>query len=78
MAVGVEGKINDIIANTINVELKKVLPEADFVKDLGLDHINIADVISAIEFEYDIEISDEDARKLKKLKQTVDYVKEKI
>ena len=52
----------------------KVKPEASFVDDLGADSLDVVEMVMALEEEFEIEIPDEDAEKLVKVQDVVDYV----
>lgn len=70
-------KIKEIIVEQLGVEAEKVKAEASFIDDLGADSLDIVELVMAIEEEYDIEVPDEDAEKLKTVQNVLDYLKEK-
>lgn len=70
-----EQKIRDIIVEQLGVAPEKVNPDASFVDDLGADSLDQVELIMAIEEAFDIEIPDEDAEKLEKVKDAIDYLK---
>ncbi len=49
-------------------------PEASFVDDLGADSLDTVELVMAFEEEFGIEIPDEDAEKIQKVKDAVDYI----
>jgi len=59
------------------VDPEKVTLEARFVEDLGLDSLDVVELVMALEDEFDIEISDEEAEKILTVQQAVDLVVEK-
>ena len=67
-------KIKATVAEQLGVEADKVKPEASFVDDLGADSLDVVEMVMALEEEFEIEIPDEDAEKLVKVKDVVDYV----
>jgi acyl carrier protein len=69
-----ETKIKQIIAEKLGVSEDKVTPQASFVDDLGADSLDQVELIMA----FDIEIPDEDAEKLRTVKQAFDYLESKI
>ncbi|WP_068550103.1 acyl carrier protein [Thermosulfidibacter takaii] len=74
----VEAKIKEIIVEQLNVDESEVTPEASFIDDLGADSLDIVELVMAIEEAFDIEIPDEDAEKIKTVKDAVDYVVKKL
>ena len=59
-----DGILEEIIAENLNIEQESIKDESNFVNDLGADSLNIIEVIMGIENEFDIEIPDEDAESL--------------
>ena len=57
-------KIQKIIADVLNVDLDEITPETTFVDDLGADSLDIFQIIIGIEYEFDIEIPQEEAEKI--------------
>ena len=72
----IEAKVKDIIINELGVEAEKVTNEASFVDDLGADSLDTVELVMAFEEEFGIEIPDEDAEKLQKVGDAVDYIKQ--
>jgi acyl carrier protein len=72
--MSVEDKVKKVIAEKLSVELEEVVPEASFVDDLGADSLDLVELIMAMEEEFDIDISDEDAEKLVTVKDAIDYI----
>ncbi|HMM39968.1 MULTISPECIES: acyl carrier protein [Desulfovibrio] len=67
-------KVKGIIVDQLGVSADEVKPEASFVEDLGADSLDLTELIMAIEEEFDIEIDDEDAQKIVKVKDAIDYI----
>lgn len=67
-------KIKGIIVEQLGVAAEEVVPEAHFIDDLGADSLDIVELIMALEEEYDIEISDEDAEKIQTVGDAMKYV----
>ena len=63
-----ETKVKQIIAEKLGVSEDKVNPQASFVDDLGADSLDQVELIMAFEDAFDVEIPDEDAEKLKTVK----------
>ena len=70
----IEAKVKDIIINELGVEAEKVTPEASFVEDLGADSLDTVELVMAFEEEFNIEIPDEAAEKIKKVGDAISYI----
>lgn len=70
----VANKVKDIIVDQLGVSADEVTEEAAFVEDLGADSLDLTELIMAMEEEFDIEIDDEDAQKIAKVKDAVNYI----
>ncbi len=70
----VEEKVKHIIVEQLGVDEQEVKPEASFVDDLGADSLDVVELVMALEEEFGLEISDEDAEKLLSVQQAVDYI----
>jgi len=70
----VEEKVKHIIVEQLGVDEDEVKPEASFVDDLGADSLDVVELVMALEEEFGLEISDEDAEKLTTVKQAIDYI----
>ena len=70
----VEEKVKHIIVEQLGVDAEEVKPEASFVDDLGADSLDVVELVMALEEEFGLEISDEDAEKLASVKQAVEYI----
>lgn len=73
-----ESKVKQIIAEKLGVNEDKVSPQAAFVDDLGADSLDQVELIMAFEDAFDVEIPDEDAEKLKSVKDAIEYLKDKV
>jgi len=73
-----EAKIKQIIAEKLGVAAEKVTPQASFVDDLGADSLDQVELIMAFEDAFDIDIPDEDAEKMKTVKDAMDYLDSKL
>ena len=70
----VEEKVKQIIVEQLGVDEGEVTPKASFVDDLGADSLDTVELVMAFEEAFDIEIPDEDAEKIKTVKDAVDYI----
>ena len=70
----IEEKVKHIIVEQLGVDEAEVKLEAHFVDDLGADSLDVVELVMALEEEFSLEISDEDAEKLTTVKQVIDYI----
>ena len=71
-------KLQQIIAEVLNTEPDEITMNTTFVDDLGADSLDIFQIIMGIEEEFDIEIPDDAAEKIKTVKNAVDYIDSQI
>nr|WP_296959320.1 acyl carrier protein [uncultured Mediterraneibacter sp.] len=71
-------KLQEIIADVLNVPKADITPETTFVDDLGADSLDIFQIIMGIEEEFDIEIDNEDAEKISTVQDAVDQIKKAV
>ena len=74
----VADRVKKIIVDQLGVEEDLVTPEASFVDDLGADSLDTVELVMAFEKEFDIDIPDEDAEKLRTVGDAMNYLHEKI
>lgn len=70
----VQEKVKQIIVEQLGVDEGEVTPNASFVDDLGADSLDTVELVMAFEEAFDIEIPDEDAEKIKTVKDATDYI----
>jgi acyl carrier protein len=73
-ATAVEEKVKQIIVEQLGVDEGEVTPNASFVDDLGADSLDTVELVMAFEEAFDIEIPDEDAEKIRTVKDAIDYI----
>jgi acyl carrier protein len=66
--------VKQIIVDQLGVEEELVKPEASFVDDLGADSLDTVELVMALEEEFSVEIPDEDAEKITKVKEATEYI----
>ncbi len=71
-------KVKDIIAEELGVEREKLTEGASFMEDLGADSLDTVELVMAFEKEFDIDIPDEEAEKLKTVGDAMKYLQEKM
>jgi acyl carrier protein len=70
----IEKRVKEIIVEQLGVNENEVTPEAKFVDDLGADSLDLVELVMALEEEYNIEISDEDAEKILTVGDVIEYI----
>ncbi len=70
----IEEKVKQIVAEQLGVEEDQVTGDAAFMDDLGADSLDTVELVMALEEEFDIEISDEDAEKIATVQDAINYI----
>ncbi len=71
-------KVKDIIEKELGVEREKLTSEASFIEDLGADSLDIVELVMEFEKEFNIDIPDEDAEKLRTVGDAIGYLQQKV
>ena len=75
--MSVAEKVKEIIGDQVGVDAGEVNPEAKFVDDLGADSLDLTELIMAMEEEFGVEISDEDAQQIQKVQDAISFIEKK-
>ena len=67
-------KIRDIIVDQLGVDEDEVTTEANIQDDLGADSLDVVDLITTIEDEFDLSIPDEAVEEIKTVNDIVNYI----
>ncbi len=67
-------KVKKIVADQLGVDEEKITPQSSFTDDLGADSLDLVELIMALEEEFGISISDEEAQKIRTIGEAVDYI----
>ena len=73
-----QDKVKDIIVEELGVEREKLTNEASFMEDLGADSLDTVELVMAFEKEFNIDIPDEDAEKMRTVGDAMQYLREKV
>ncbi len=73
----IEEKVKQIIVEQLGVDESEVTPTASFVDDLGADSLDTVELVMAFEEAFSIEIPDEEAEKIRTVKDAIAYIEKK-
>ncbi|MBF0538852.1 MAG: acyl carrier protein [Nitrospirae bacterium] len=74
----VEEKVKAIIAKQLSIDPGQVKPEASFMDDLGADSLDTVELVMAFEEAFGVQIPDEEAEKITKVRDAIDYITKKL
>jgi acyl carrier protein len=73
-----EARVKDIIAEELGVEREKLTNDASFMEDLGADSLDTVELVMAFEKEFDLDIPDEEAEKLRTVGDALAYLHQRM
>lgn len=69
------GKINQVFEESFEIEKEKLLPQANIFEDLGLDSLDVVDLVVALQQKFDIKIrADQRIRNIRTLEDVYQFV----
>ena len=71
-------KVAQILVDKLGIAESEITPDANFVKDLGIDSLDYAEIVMEFEQSFNIRIPDDDAEKLQTFGQAVKYIEDKV
>lgn len=69
-------KVKEIVSNILGVDSEDIKMESSFMDDLGADSLDVVELIMDLQDEFNLEIPDEDAEKIRTVSDVVEYIKE--
>lgn len=69
----IEQRVKKIVAEQLGITEADIKTDSSFVNDLGADSLDTVELVMALEDEFEMEISDEDAEKITTVQQSIDY-----
>ncbi len=76
--MNVEQKVTQIVAEQLGLSEEDIISDSALIDDLGADSLDIVELIMALEEEFEMEIPDEDAEKISKVSDIIDYIKQRL
>jgi acyl carrier protein len=71
-------KVRQIISEQLGIDEAEITPSASFIEDLGADSLDQVELVMALEEAFDLEIADEDAEKILRVQDALDYVEKHV
>lgn len=75
--LNIKKRVTAILIEKLGIPESEITPDANFVKDLGIDSLDYAEIIMEFEQAFDIKIPDDDAEKLQTISEAVKYIESK-
>ena len=72
--MSVEQKVKEIVAEQLSISSDEIKNESSFIDDLGADSLDTVELVMALEEEFDIEISDDEAENISTVQSAIDYI----
>lgn len=76
--MSVEEKVKEIVMDKLNVTAEQVTDNASFVEDLGADSLDQAELVLALEDEFNLQISDKESENLVTVGKAIEYIKQNV
>ena len=73
--MSIEEKLKEVLLEILDVEEEDITPTAHLINDLGASSVDLVEIVAGVENEFDIDISDKDAQKIRTVQALIDYVK---
>ncbi len=76
--MALEERVTNLVVTQLGVDAAKVTKDSSFIDDLGADSLDTVELVMAFEEEFDIEIPDDDAQKMRTISDVLEYLKDKV
>ncbi len=76
--MSIEARVKEIVMDKLNVTAEQVAEDASFVEDLGADSLDQAELVLALEDEFNLQISDKESENLLTVGKAIDYIKQHV
>lgn len=74
----VEERVKKVVEEQLSVNEDQITPEASFIDDLGADSLDTVELVMALEEEFGVEIPDEEAEKITRVGEAIEYIKANV
>ena len=74
----IEDRIRKIIAEQLDQDESEIVPEANFIEDLGADSLDLVELVMHMEDEFDVEIPDDDAENIRLVQDAINYIQQHL
>ena len=72
--MSVEERVKGIVAEQLSTGADEIKNESSFIDDLGADSLDTVELVMALEEEFNIEISDDEAENISTVQSAIDYI----
>ena len=76
--MALEERVTNLVVTQLGVDAAKVAKDSSFIDDLGADSLDTVELVMAFEEEFDIEIPDDDAQKMRTISDVLEYLKDRV
>ncbi len=76
--MSLEERVKNLVITQLGVDAGKVTNDSSFIDDLGADSLDTVELVMAFEEEFDMEIPDDDAQKMRTVADAIEYLKEHV
>ena len=74
----IEDRVRKIIAEQLDQDESEIVPEANFIEDLGADSLDLVELVMHMEDEFDVEIPDDDAENIRLVQDAINYIQQHL